>query len=269
MPSTSRFNFCIQCRQYACVNCWNEPAGRCRTCVPIPGTDDLIDRFEATFHAHHPAGPPDALSELDAADLNRRLGVEAWPTEDLSTAAATNGHAAVEVPAEAFTDQALTVAPEAPPVADEAAAEPAATEQTALEELVSESDLWAGADQAASQELTVFEPASPMLPALEGAGAGPGWEDDVVFELEPEPEPVAAIEPEPEPFAAFESEPEPEQDFHFSTMNGKSISRHVMRTNIVAKVLVQQLHGLLMIDALQHHRHQCGMRTMQFHVIWH
>ena len=25
------FNFCIQCRQYTCVNCWNDASGRCRT----------------------------------------------------------------------------------------------------------------------------------------------------------------------------------------------------------------------------------------------
>ncbi len=41
------FNFCINCRQYTCLNCWNDDAGRCRTCVPIAGTDDLLERFEA------------------------------------------------------------------------------------------------------------------------------------------------------------------------------------------------------------------------------
>ncbi len=41
------FNFCINCRQYTCLNCWNDDAGRCRTCVPIAGTDDLLERFES------------------------------------------------------------------------------------------------------------------------------------------------------------------------------------------------------------------------------
>ena len=27
------FNFCIDCRQYTCVNCWNDTAGRCRSCA--------------------------------------------------------------------------------------------------------------------------------------------------------------------------------------------------------------------------------------------
>ena len=30
------FNFCMQCRQYTCANCWNEPEGRCITCAPRP-----------------------------------------------------------------------------------------------------------------------------------------------------------------------------------------------------------------------------------------
>ena len=28
------FNFCIICRQYTCLNCWNDDAGRCRTWRP-------------------------------------------------------------------------------------------------------------------------------------------------------------------------------------------------------------------------------------------
>ena len=47
------FNFCINCRQYTCLNCWNNDAGRCRTCVPVAGTDDLLERFEASFHAQN------------------------------------------------------------------------------------------------------------------------------------------------------------------------------------------------------------------------
>ena len=33
------FTFCLGCRQYTCRECWNEPAGRCRTCVPLPGQE--------------------------------------------------------------------------------------------------------------------------------------------------------------------------------------------------------------------------------------
>lgn len=30
------FSFCIDCRQYTCTNCWNESAGRCQSCQPLP-----------------------------------------------------------------------------------------------------------------------------------------------------------------------------------------------------------------------------------------
>jgi hypothetical protein len=30
------FSFCIDCRQYTCTNCWNEAAGRCQSCQPLP-----------------------------------------------------------------------------------------------------------------------------------------------------------------------------------------------------------------------------------------
>ena len=49
----SAFNFCIDCRQYTCTNCWNDDAGRCRSCAPVAGTDDLLERFEASFAAGH------------------------------------------------------------------------------------------------------------------------------------------------------------------------------------------------------------------------
>jgi hypothetical protein len=224
------FNFCIQCRQYACVNCWNEPAGRCRTCVPIPGTDDLIERFEATFHAQHPA-PAEAEMELD--DLSRRLGAEAWPSEDLTIAAESNGHAAVEWPAQALTDQypALETS-EAPPMAEEQPAEELAAqlppagppqvelpqaertappvEPVAAESAPSEADLWAQVPETPAT-------AEPMLPALEGQGPITRWEDDAVFELDaepmPEPEPVReAPVVQPEPVAAFEAEPSPQPE---------------------------------------------------------
>src|SRR4029079_15066722 len=86
------FNFCIDCRQYTCTNCWNDAAGRCRTCAPIAGTDDLLERFEANFQAQHPELKVEA--DLEQAELNRRLGLEAWPTEDVGVSpAATNGAA--------------------------------------------------------------------------------------------------------------------------------------------------------------------------------
>ncbi len=86
------FNFCIECRQYTCLNCWNDDAGRCRTCAPIAGTDDLAERLAAATASASPAvdavaGQP-ALDALEASDLQRRLGLDTWPTSDLPAPAA-------------------------------------------------------------------------------------------------------------------------------------------------------------------------------------
>ncbi len=40
------FNFCFTCRQYTCRDCWNEAAGRCRTCAPMPGVPDPLEQRE-------------------------------------------------------------------------------------------------------------------------------------------------------------------------------------------------------------------------------
>ena len=97
------FNFCINCRQYTCTNCWNDGAGRCRTCVPIAGTDDLLERFEASFHAQHPEIAAAATeAEMAQADSNRTP----WPGDMADGGpgsewrAANGARPAVEPPAE-------------------------------------------------------------------------------------------------------------------------------------------------------------------------
>ena len=102
------FNFCIDCRQYTCVSCWNDAAGRCRSCVPVPGVDDLAERLAAS------AAPADAIAgaEMTDDDLRRRVGLDAWPTSDLPEPAAANGH--VEDDSWATTPGAWANAPAAP-----------------------------------------------------------------------------------------------------------------------------------------------------------
>jgi ribosomal protein L40E len=202
------FNFCIQCRQYTCVNCWNEAAGRCRTCVPVAGTDDLIERFEASFSAQHAATVPDG-TELSDADLGRRLGVEAWPSEDLSSAA-SNGAG--------WSEPGQELEPE-PVAAETAAAETIAEDEPLREEEPIVAEVEAEPEPVASPAV----PPEPMWPvmAVAAAEAEPvavAWEDDAPIMLEaepaPEPEPVLAVveaEPEPEP-AAAELAPEPEAE---------------------------------------------------------
>jgi hypothetical protein len=206
------FSFCIQCRQYTCTNCWNDSAGRCRTCVPIPGTDDLIDRFEASFHAHHPAAAGEG--EMGEAALDGRLGMDAWPSEDLSRAA-TNGHVPADWPAEeldggAEADVEPTLADvDVEPVAAEVEPTLADVDVEPEPELVvaeiEPEPVIAAAD-------TMLPEPTDDLPIPESVVGAISWEADTRFELEPEPvvaEVEVEVEPEPEPVVA-EVEPEPE-----------------------------------------------------------
>ena len=199
------FNFCINCRQYTCVNCWNDAAGRCRTCAPIAGTDDLLERFEATFHAQHPElAAAAAEADLAQADLNRRLGLEAWPTEDVGVAAANgNGHAPeAEWPEAESLPTAADLTPE--PAIAETEPEPMVAEvEPEPEPMVAEVE---------PEPEPVLAEAPREYPPLQVLT----WENDTRFELEPElepePEPILAeVEPEPEPVVA-EVEPEPEPE---------------------------------------------------------
>jgi len=70
----SSFNFCIDCRQYACTNCWNEPVGRCQSCQPLPEADRLADRFAATLGDVQ----PDVAMQFPLGDQ------AAWPASDLT-----------------------------------------------------------------------------------------------------------------------------------------------------------------------------------------
>jgi ribosomal protein L40E len=223
-----QFNFCINCRQYTCTNCWNDEAGRCRTCAPIAGTDDLLERFEATFQAQHPELSAGQVgTELEQAELNRRLGLEAWPTEDL-VAGATNGNGAVPVadwPAEEPLPTAADLTIDAEPVVEPVAAEaPSVVEEPPVTEpMVAETEPGAPTPSASEPEFGLVV-AEERAEVVEAATAPPvaaedlpplrvlAWEEDGTFELEPEPM-VAEVTPEPEPepvVAEVAPEPEPE-----------------------------------------------------------
>ncbi len=183
------FNFCIGCRQYACLNCWNDAEGRCRTCAPVAGTDDLAERLAASFAA----GSPTVAAEpvMDSADLERRLGgTGAWPSADLSDAAQTsNGHPAPAWPSADGLDcpTAGTLEPE-PILADELEPEP----EPVL------------ADEVEPEPIIAHEiEPEPFIADVEP-------EPIVAQELEREPEPVLAREVELEPMLADAVEPAPE-----------------------------------------------------------
>ncbi|HSJ00683.1 MAG TPA: hypothetical protein VLA59_09905 [Patescibacteria group bacterium] len=177
------FNFCIGCRQYTCLNCWNDAEGRCRTCAPVAGTDDLAERLAASFtQADAPAASAALADEPIMAqdDLQRRLGLDSWPSVDIGSAPAANGGADHEWPiAEPFTaDVDVEPAPEPEP-----------------------------------EPVVAYEPEPEPEPVV--AEHRPlrvvAWDEDAAYEVEPEPAPLLAeVEPEPEPVAAeLESAPEP------------------------------------------------------------
>jgi hypothetical protein len=231
------FNFCIDCRQYACTNCWNESAGRCRSCVPIPGVDDLDDRMQAAYLADHQAMHAGVVGDsLDADEISRRVGTDAWPESDLPEVAATNGHEPAEWPDEFAAASPVEIEPEAAGLApaaeleSEAVAAHAEPEPVpefhpvlsweedaeiavhpAIEEALAEPEAaWVAAEPEAEPVLAEAAPEWESEP--EPAEPAPEWEPEPVAAQAWEPEPVAAEVEEPEPVAA-EAVPEwePEQ----------------------------------------------------------
>jgi hypothetical protein len=199
------FNFCINCRQYTCLNCWNDADGRCRTCAPIAGTDDLAERLAASLASAAPVPTPSSpLPDLGAAiPLNGGSAADsssagAWPTSDLSEpvqAASTEAW-----PVEDQTWPATEVEPqlELEPVV--AAFEP----EAAVAEVEPEAEF----EPVVAEVEPVVAEVEPE-PELEPVVAEV---EPVVAEVEPEPdfEPVvAAFEPEA---AVAEVEPEPESE---------------------------------------------------------
>jgi hypothetical protein len=219
------FNFCIDCRQYTCVNCWNDDAGRCRTCAPVAGTDDLGDRLAATLADGGAAAMADPLMAQD--DLQRRLGLDAWPVSDLP-ASELNGHAPVPegwpvaepltagvAPVEpvegvlapdgfVYDTPRIEVEPEPEPIVAEVAPEPEPEPVVAEAPSAPEPD-W----ESVAAELAVEQAAQQPLQVL-------AWDADAAYEVEAEPmvaevAPEVAPEPEPEPMVA-EVAPEPEPE---------------------------------------------------------
>ena len=202
------FNFCIDCRQYTCVNCWNDAAGRCRSCAPIPGTDDLVERLTYATGAAPVAGIAEA--EMTDQEVRRHLGLDAWPTSDLPAEAAATG----QLPEDAWatTPGAWTGAPAAPSYEPE---EPAATvggfvgpdgfvyETKERADMVAASML---AEAVAAQEAAAREEAARAEAELEAMRAAEealaAMQAEEAMAAETAVEPPQAVEPEAEPVAA-------------------------------------------------------------------
>ena len=235
----STFNFCMNCRQYTCANCWNQAEGRCLTCSPHLGHEIL------------PAPFPDLPMSLSPETIRFAAEPEAWPTTDIpvEAEAAPEPFAAdeeIDLAArlarisEMRTEPEVVAEPPAPePVEAEA---PAAIVEPAVEAVV-ELPIAAAAEEpgpavevdvaaASAEEATeawptdVDDRAAAMAQRTSAmlAKFRPGQNIDAELEAfeaslatadAPAPaEPVAEVEPAPEPVfaeaAAAEVAPEPE-----------------------------------------------------------
>jgi hypothetical protein len=100
------FNFCMQCRQYACGRCWNAGAGACLSCIPLaeseppsmpePEPAPLFAAREARETPSVPASPDSGspgpvLSEWGAEPKLEPATPLAWPAVDLQEAASAAG----------------------------------------------------------------------------------------------------------------------------------------------------------------------------------
>ncbi|TMF40591.1 MAG: hypothetical protein E6I26_02725 [Chloroflexi bacterium] len=192
------FNFCMNCRQYTCGNCWNVAEGRCLTCSPHLGHDVLGVPF------------PDAVPFEPA-----RLDAEAWPEVDLPGVAAASGAGlGLDAPTngvapdngfhgeanEAALDETFDVGARLAFLSREPKRAPSARDVVA-DEAVAE----AAAPEVASEPFDAW-PAEAVEP-IEAVEAQP--EPVEVAEAEPELVEAVAAEAEPELVEAVAAEPEP------------------------------------------------------------
>jgi nicotinate-nucleotide--dimethylbenzimidazole phosphoribosyltransferase len=211
------FNFCMQCRQYTCPNCWNEAEGRCLTCAPLAlGASDAP--FTGVDHAPGLAAAELAAASAAAAPTNGQ-GANGHTHDDeddsgflarldaMTRLTPVAEPEAIDAP---VVDDPLVEAPEEPvaavlaeePADAVAEAEPEPVVEPPVAEPVATGD---AADQAAAaaaaQTSALFQSRRPVLDA---AMVAP------VAATVPEPEPVAEtlVEAEPEPEAVV-AEPEP------------------------------------------------------------
>jgi hypothetical protein len=123
------FNFCLDCRRYTCVSCWNDDAGRCRSCMPLAGVDDIAGFDERLLQAPQTSALGDAVSAAESDVLTwptaERVAPGAWPSVDsIAPAAETYGAPSEAEPTAAeATEVELEPAPEAAPEPEPIAAD--------------------------------------------------------------------------------------------------------------------------------------------------
>ena len=123
------FNFCMQCRQYTCPNCWNEAEARCLTCAPHLGHEIMPAPFPDLPPASAYLAEPIATEAIDGQNGN---GSNGWHQ--------TNGLTHDTEPGFDFAARlaALTALPDAAPIAKPEPAAPPEPEPEPIEAAVEE-----------------------------------------------------------------------------------------------------------------------------------
>jgi hypothetical protein len=171
------FNFCMQCRQYTCGNCWNEAEGRCLTCAPHLGQEIMPAPFP---HLHFEVPP----AAIEAAAEAPRFE-ESWPTSDIPAAAAMAETAVDETTVAAETNGHVELD-------DIDVAARLALWGVAPAEEAAESVVDTGFEVADEAQTEVAPQAEPDLAAA--AEAEPAVAAEAAVKPEPEAEPVHADE---------------------------------------------------------------------------
>lgn len=221
------FSFCLDCRGYVCHDCWNEKAGRCLTCVPLPGMESVaesaiadrldlvagpapeaspvvpaaasVEEIAIAVVAAEPTGPHDAEAEAEGASIESVDAVPGLagiapepptvpPTEPDAGAPQGQAGATAEPRADAAAAAGATPAEVRGRSRPRREARP--TEPRRADE---DADVIAAAVAAG----IIVAPAAPSpaapVAAMEAATERPVTTPSVLSEPEPAPAPVAAV----------------------------------------------------------------------------
>ncbi|MEO6351124.1 MAG: hypothetical protein ABIP53_10790 [Candidatus Limnocylindrales bacterium] len=204
-------SFCLACRGYSCPSCWNDSAGFCQTCVPLPEPEFVAE----TEFVREPEIAAEPEPEAEPMVLLLANEAETEPEQQLAAEVELAEEAPLGAVAEAESE-ALFVAEAAADVVIEAEAV-AHAEIEALTEVAVE----AGVEMAGAIEVAPEPVAVSLESELEVEPPLPEFTyDEIVFvESDPEPEvhfdwaldedqPVAAEDEAPaEPVHVAEPEP--------------------------------------------------------------
>ena len=205
------FNFCMNCRQYTCGNCWNPIEARCLSCAPR--ADQVIEAPLQLMTLAAPAGSPLDVTAADAAqgplpadwqastDLLHGLGMTEAAAEGNGVEPdAASLFAAHDAEAKARDSEPLVLASDAM-----AEAEPAATPEPTVD---AELAAFAAADAPRGVEATAASAARETTAMLGRFRPGQNLDAEIeAYEASLESEDAAAAEPEPIVVAEPASEP--------------------------------------------------------------